>query len=452
MNINPQQQQYHQLYHHLPKDLFIAENKTKINEAAKLEHEKCRVNHHHHTTIFQYKSKEFFDAMSSAEKKEWNKQVRDMEVGQDIYQNQHRLAYEMTCILNSLIGDGPHQVGNASLTLFFGYRDKHENIQLGSVSSATDGSALFNTEESWDGVMDSWVKYTKTIPYNCPLNCKNAHTLEHPPSGPPVFPDFNDAMPAEELKKIVKEFVKLQWATVNDGSIPWSKIEVNQSQYISANIPSSLPIATLNSLSKGNIIDLADYLKDHTMTLFLPQSKPNPLKKLSSLTKPSTKDLLNASVETLWQKVAGQMPALSGHCPSPMLLLKGMAEGNDNDEGEMNMQDGGADIVDLVSPSEGNDNTKHDDKKQKNANGSSANGSTGADGVGNDGIEQDQGLEDGDILDPENGGDDNKESLDTNASASGGILWGGRGSRVQRGGRGGGDMPSTCSHLDFAIL
>ncbi len=117
---------------------------------------------------------------------------------------------------------------------------------------------------------------------------------------------------------------------MNDGSIPWSEIEVNRSQYISADIPSSLPITTLNSLSKGNIIDLADYLKDRTVTLFLLQSKPNPLKKLSSPTKPSTKDLSNASVETLWQKVAGQMPAPSGHRPSPVPLSKGMAEGNDN--------------------------------------------------------------------------------------------------------------------------
>ncbi|PBK82729.1 hypothetical protein ARMGADRAFT_1038398 [Armillaria gallica] len=300
-----------------------------------------------------------------------------MEVGQDIYH---------------LIGDGPHQ--NTEINNFAVY--PQQQIEVLYSIQKNPGTGSWTVESN-----------------NHPPNCKNANTLEHLPSDPPVFPDFDDAMLAEELRKIVKEFVELQWGAYIHYSLEQNQGELN--------------------LSKGNIIDLADYLKDCTVTLFLPQSKPNLPKKLSLLTKPSTKDLLNASVETLWQKVAGQMPALSGHRPSPVPSSKGMAEGNDNDEGETDTQDGGAGIVDFVSPSEDDDHIKDDDEKQKNANGSSANGSTSADGVGNDGMGQDQGLEDGDILDPENGGDNNEESLDTNASSSGGIPQGGRGGRATTG-------------------
>ncbi|SJL15926.1 uncharacterized protein ARMOST_19434 [Armillaria ostoyae] len=454
------------------RDLFIAENKATINEAAKLERKKRGVNHHHHAAIFQSKSKEFFDAMSSAEKEEWNKRARNMEVGQDIYQNQLRLAYEMTCALNSLIGNGPRQIGNASLTLFFGYRDENENIQLGSVSSATDGCALFNDEEAWDNIVESWVNYTKSIPYNRPPERKKVNAHQFPATSPPVFPDFSDATPVEELRTMLKEFFELQWTSVNDGGIPWSEIQVNPSQYITADIPRNLPLAAPDSLSKGNVIDLADYLKGRVVSLFQRQSKPNPPEKPTSTalfqhqsklnppenptspTKPFTKDLSSTSVQVVWRKVTGQMPDAgqpaspvplskgktnrnddeegetnqqddTGPLPaSPAPSFKGIANRNDDDEGETDQQGGGADTVDLMSPSEGGDDSTKDNDK------------AGAGGIGDDGAKQDKGVEDNDTADLENNNGGNEEGLDANPGTSGGGVQGGRGGRARRGGRG----------------
>ncbi|KAK0236865.1 hypothetical protein EDD85DRAFT_952835 [Armillaria nabsnona] len=375
-----------------------------------------------------------------------------MEVGQDIYQNQLQLAYEMTCALNSLIGNSPHQIGNASLMLFFGYRDENKNIQLRSVSLATDGCALFNNEEAWDNIMESWVNYTKSIPYNQPPECKKANAHQFLATTLPVFLDFSDAMPVEELRTMVKELLELQWALVNDGGIPWSKIQVNPSQYITVNMPQNLSLAAPNSLSKGNVIDLADYLKGCIMSLFKCQSKPNPVENLTSPTKPFTKDLSSTSVQAVWWKVTGQMPAV-GQPASPVPLSKGktnhnndeegetnkqddtrppaslaplfkrIADRNNDNEGEMDQQGGGADTMDLMSSSEGDDSTKDNDKP-------------GAGGSCDDGAKQDKGVEDNDTADLENNNSDNKEGLDANPGTSGSGVQGGRGGRAQRGSQG----------------
>ncbi|KAK0243562.1 hypothetical protein EDD85DRAFT_786462 [Armillaria nabsnona] len=331
------------------RDLFIAENKATINEAAKLERKNA-----------------------DAEKEEWNKRARNMEVGQDIYY---------------LIGNGPHQIGNASLTLFFGYRDKNENIQLGSVSSATDDCALFNDKEAWDNIVESWVNYTKSIPYNRPPEHKKANVHQFPATTLPVFPDFSDATPIEELRTMVKEFLELQWAS--------SEIQVNPSQYITANMPQNLPLAAPDSLSKGNVIDLADYLKGH-------------------VGKTNHND--DEERETNKQDNTGPPASLA---PS----FKGIANQNNDDEGETDQQDGGADTVDLMSSSEGDDSTKDNDK-------------AGAGGSGDDGAKQDKGVEDNDTTDLENNNGSNKEGLDANPGTSGSGVWGGRGGRARRGSRG----------------
>ncbi len=245
------------------RDLFIAENKATINEAAKLEHKKCGVNHHYHAAIFQFKSKEFFDAMSSAKKEEWNKQARKMEVGQDIYQwvyfllhqwhfhllvrNQLWLAYEMTCTLNSLIGNGPCQISNASLTLFFGYQDKNENIQLGRyvvinlsrfqqfeinyLCQCFVSNRWLCSFQWWRDMRQycgklgelhqiypmyvfnflNWIIQPEHALDNRSPERKKANVHQFPATTPPVFPDFSDATPVEELRTMVKEFLELQW-------------------------------------------------------------------------------------------------------------------------------------------------------------------------------------------------------------------------------------------------
>lgn len=251
---------------------------------------------------------------------------------------------------------------------------------------------------------------------------------------------------------------------MNDGGIPWSEIQVNPSQYITANIPQNLPLAAPDSLSKGNVIDLADYLKGRIVSMFQCQSKPNSLEKPTSmalfqhqsklnspvkpasLTKPFTKDLSSTSVQVVWRKVTGQMPAVGqpaspvplskgktnqnddeegetnkqddiGPPASPAPSFKGIANRNDDDEGETDQQGESADTVDLMSLSEGDDSTKDNDK-------------VGAGGSGDDGAKQDKGVEDNDTVDLENNNGDNKEGLDANPGTSGSGVQGGRGSRA----------------------
>lgn len=41
--------------------------------------------------------------------------------------------------------------------------------------------------------------------------CKKANVHQFLATTPPVFPDFSDATPVEELRTMVKEFLELQW-------------------------------------------------------------------------------------------------------------------------------------------------------------------------------------------------------------------------------------------------
>ncbi|KAK0222067.1 hypothetical protein IW262DRAFT_1296663 [Armillaria fumosa] len=46
--------------------------------------------------------------------------------------------------------------------------------------------------------------------------------------------------------------------------------------YVSTEVPTNVPIGDPNQLSKGNIIDIANYFKDQVVAVFLPQLKMSP--------------------------------------------------------------------------------------------------------------------------------------------------------------------------------
>ncbi|KAK0443827.1 hypothetical protein EV421DRAFT_1903415 [Armillaria borealis] len=131
-----------------------------------------------------------------------------------------------------------------------------------------------------------------------------------------------------------------QWATVNTEAIPWTAIEADRQSHINAELPPNLPLGDPETLSKGNIIDLADYFKGCIVNVFLlkaasPSSKDGepenlPTKptmnasatKLTKLTAPrSLLGGLDSSVDTLWQKITG-----GGNAP-PLSRISNHREG-----------------------------------------------------------------------------------------------------------------------------
>ncbi|KAK0448988.1 uncharacterized protein EV420DRAFT_1483397 [Desarmillaria tabescens] len=192
-------------------------------------------------------------------------------------------------------------------------------------------------------------------------------------------------------------------------------------------------MAMPDSLSKGNIIDLADYLKGCAVTLFLPQSKPNLLEKPRPL-KHLSEDIV---AESCWR----------GACSTwATSLASSIVQGNDqvkktDEEGETDEHDRGTDIVDHVSASGGDSNTKdsgasqsagmgsssskgcNEAQKNGDVSGGGAEGSAGAGGSGEDGRKQnDKVVGEDDIPGLENSdGDDDKDNnaLDANPEAAG---------------------------------
>ncbi|KAK0207494.1 hypothetical protein IW262DRAFT_1302704 [Armillaria fumosa] len=265
------------------------------------------------------------------------------------------------------------------MTLFFGYCDKHKSIQVGSVSAATDGSATFAEEETWNTIVDDWVRHSKSIPYNRIVERKRANVLEGQLSGSATFPDFSNNISVDELREMIRDFIEQQWY-----------IEANRGQYMSADLPSSLPFARPTSLSKGNIIDLADYLKGCTITLFLSQPEPSPLETLASPTRAGTDSFEHqpdeplqcnssisplkpavptklagdsrASIKVLWCKVAGSNAALPGDRLPSSKTEESRMQGAQGDGQNWEGNDGGIDIMSKTNE-DGDRNSKAGDKE-----------------------------------------------------------------------------------------
>ncbi|KAK0231847.1 hypothetical protein EDD85DRAFT_793517 [Armillaria nabsnona] len=261
-------------------DLFIADQKAMINA-------KC---------------KSLYDAISDKEKETWSVRAKEMEVGQDVYQSD------------------ANQVGNATFTLLWGFHDKHENVQFGSISAAPDGASCFSDDEvAWPDIANDWMKYCmQTLPLNRPVEHRKPAPSMSATTVP--FPDFTEDTSISDLRNMVKTFLEKQWAAMNMGAIPWVAIEADRQSHINSELPLNLPLGDPEMLSKGNIIDLADYFKGRVLNVFL-------LKKLSlsskdgeslnSLTTPTpnamTKQIAQGSspggpdnsVNALWRKITG---------------------------------------------------------------------------------------------------------------------------------------------------
>lgn len=108
---------------------------------------------------------------------------------------------------------------------------------------------------------------------------------------------------------------------MNTEAIPWTAIEADQQAHINAELPPNLTLGDPETLSKGNIIDLADYFKGRIVNVFSlkaaspsskdgePENLPTKPTMNASATKPTaSRSLLgglDSSVDTLWQKITG---------------------------------------------------------------------------------------------------------------------------------------------------
>ncbi|KAK0466513.1 hypothetical protein IW261DRAFT_1574501 [Armillaria novae-zelandiae] len=402
------------------RDLFLAEQKEEINVAVHEEQTRRGLDHRQHAALFQARCKQIYDALSEEEKGLWAGRAKEMEVGQNIYQNQRRLIYELTCLLNRLIGPGVNQVGHAAFTLLWGFRDENETVQLGSVSSTPDQILCFPDVDQamWDGITNDWTAYCpQNIPHTLNRSAKrqNATQFDHPASL--SFPSFTEETSVSDLRVMVKTFWEQQWSAINAQPISWSAIKANRSMYVSGDVPTNVPIGDPDRLSKGNIIDIADYFKDRVVAVFLPQVKTSPTQEPDPGTDagepaldatkwaeddlPSTQTIVqtggrsmkSTSMTEVWEKVTGGGIAMPKSQHEHIHPLKG-ALSNVDLEGEENRDGDNDDTSDdegtsNKSEDSGTDHTEVDQRLQNRGSGdeeddnnTNKNGETGDGGKG----------------------------------------------------------------------
>ncbi|KAK0467550.1 hypothetical protein IW261DRAFT_1426489 [Armillaria novae-zelandiae] len=362
------------------RNLFLAEQKEEINVA-------------------------IYDALSEEEKGLW--------AG-----NQHRLIYELTCLLNGLIGLGANQVGHAAFTLLWGFCDENKMVQLGSVLSASDQILCFPDVDQamWDGITDDWTAYLNRSTKRC-----NATQFDPPASS--SFPSFTEETSVSDLQVMVKTFWEQQWSVINAQPILWSAIKANRSMYVSGDVLTNVPIGDPDRLSKGNIINIADYFKDRVVAVFLPQVKTSPTqepdpgtdagKPALDATKwaednlPSTqmivqmggRSIKSTSMTEVWEKVTGGGIAMLKSQHEHTYPLKGALSNvdlkgeenwdgnNDNtgdDEGTSNKsEDSGTDHTEVDQRPQNRGSRDEEDDNDTNKNGEMGNsGKGGRSGAG----------------------------------------------------------------------
>ncbi|KAK0463435.1 hypothetical protein IW261DRAFT_1624451 [Armillaria novae-zelandiae] len=387
------------------RDLFLAEQKEEINVAVCEEQTRRGLDHRQHAALFQARCKQIYDALSEEEKGLW--------AG-----NQRRLIYELTCLLNGLIGPGANQVGHAAFTLLWGFRDENETVQLGSVSSASDQISCFPDVDQamWDGITDDWTAYcTQNIPLNRSAKRRNATQFDPPASS--SFPSFTEETSVSDLRVMVKTFWEQQWLAINAQPISWSAIEANRSTYVSGDVPTNVPIGNPDRLSKGNIINIADYFKDRVVAVFLPQVKTSPTQEPDPGTDagepaldatkwaeddlPSTQTIVqtggrsmkSTSMTEVWEKVTGGGIAMPKSQHEHIHPLKGALSNvdlkgeenrdgdNDNtgdDEGTSNeSEDSGTDHTEVDQRPQNRGSRDEEDNNNTNKNGEMGDGGKG---------------------------------------------------------------------------
>ncbi|KAK0236853.1 hypothetical protein EDD85DRAFT_790586 [Armillaria nabsnona] len=167
-----------------------------------------------------------------------------------IYQNQERLNTDLTSVLYHLRGPDAHQVGNAAFLILYVVHNEDECLHTASIIVSPDDTIPFDkyVSDFQSQYVLPWHQYCNVAIHseqcsdnrNSAIDTTKTDKVHVDVQGNVLFPNLDWALVLlREVQTHLAAFFDVQWASINEGQIPWDDVIVNQSKYIKTPLPSN---------------------------------------------------------------------------------------------------------------------------------------------------------------------------------------------------------------------
>ncbi|KZP02832.1 hypothetical protein FIBSPDRAFT_905497 [Athelia psychrophila] len=249
------------------RDLFREQKTDVINLSVTQKRTTTGEDSKAHAGLFQRELKQEWDALSEDEQREWHDKASSTAVSDATnierrlklfyYSNQEAFSDMITEALESLIGDGAHQVGPATFLVLYGMRKPNNKLALGAVGVRSVGSDADFLAEYSDAasVIDHWNNY-------CAVNLPNSYqaadqvVVSRDSEGRPVLPLFDPELdPAAVGRSLLTGFLEVMWEDAclmeaGTSSLPWEDLAAHPEDYIEHSIiPPGVTLARPSTMS-----------------------------------------------------------------------------------------------------------------------------------------------------------------------------------------------------------
>ncbi|PBK81686.1 hypothetical protein ARMGADRAFT_1090943, partial [Armillaria gallica] len=259
------------------RTLFISSIRDEVNVEVNEYRKENGIGGRKHAALLQNRFKEKWNALPLEDQRDWNNQATTLTASKPstIYQNQERLNTDLTSVLYHLRGPDAHQVGNAAFLILYAVRNEDKCLQTASIVVSPDDAIPFDkyVSDFQSQYVLPWRQYCNAaIHYNRDTATDTMKTDEvHVDvQGNVIFPNLDWAsVSLREVQTHLAAFFDAQWASVNEGQIPWDDVIVNQSKYIKTPLPSAMQLKKASELEFGDVFALASHFSQNpNITLF----------------------------------------------------------------------------------------------------------------------------------------------------------------------------------------
>ncbi|PBK79208.1 hypothetical protein ARMGADRAFT_1104626, partial [Armillaria gallica] len=183
-------------------------------------------------------------------------------------------------------GPDAHQVGNAAFLILYAVRNEDECLQTASIVVSPDDAIPFDNM-CFLGASTAMRLYICSDNRDTATDTMKTDEVHVDVQGNVVFPNLDWAsVSLREVQTHLAAFFDAQWASINEGQIPWDDVIVNQSKYIKTPLPSAMQLKKASELEFGDVFALASHFSRNPNITLFQTITTSPLPVPLSLSKP----------------------------------------------------------------------------------------------------------------------------------------------------------------------
>ncbi|KAK0237586.1 hypothetical protein EDD85DRAFT_789741 [Armillaria nabsnona] len=211
------------------------------------------------------KENERWNTLLLEDQRKWNDQATMLTASKPstIYQNQERLNTDLTSVLYYLRGPDAHQVGNAAFLILYAVHNEDKCLQTTNIIVSPDDAIPFDNM-CFLGTSTAMQLYISSDNQDTATDTMKTDEVHVDVQGNVVFLNLDWAsVSLREVQTLLAAFFDVQWASINEGQIPWDDVIVNQSKYIKTPLPSAMQLKKASELEFGNVFGLASHFSQN---------------------------------------------------------------------------------------------------------------------------------------------------------------------------------------------